>query len=59
MNQEHQNHDALMAETKPDAGLFLLRGEKKSNGIFSRRESLSIGVDQIFRRDAVSAVVVL
>jgi hypothetical protein len=59
MNQEHQNHDALMAVTKPDAGLFLLRVEKKSNGIFSRRESLSIGVDQIFRRDAVSAVVVL
>jgi hypothetical protein len=59
MNEEHQNHDALMAVTKPDAGLFLLRVEKTSNGIFLRGESLSIGVDQFLELGAVSAVVVL
>ena len=48
-----------MAVTKPNAGLFLLGVEKKSNGIFSRRESLSIGMDRGFERYAVSAVVVL
>ena len=56
---EHQNHDALMAVTKPDAGLFLLRVEKQSSGIFLRRESLSSGVDRVSEREAVSAVLVL
>jgi hypothetical protein len=56
---EHQNHDALMAVTKPDAGLFLLRVEKKSIGIFSRGDSLSISVDQVSELGTVSAVLVL
>jgi hypothetical protein len=37
-NHEHQNHDALMAVTKPSAALFLFRTQKTWN-IFASGES--------------------
>jgi hypothetical protein len=49
-NHEHHNQDALLAVTKLPAALFLFRPEKKHmglHGIFSRPESLSIGLDLV------------
>ena len=49
-NHEHHNQVALLAVTKLPAALFLFRAEKKHmelHGIFSRPESLSIGLDLV------------